>query len=97
MLWRRLLVAKRRFSVANSFKRDLKKYHLALIGEAWTDISNCLLNDLPMPEKYRDHDLTGNWKDFRDCHVQPDLVLIYRIVGDVVELHRLNTHSELFG
>ncbi len=44
----------------------------------------------------KDHALTGNWVAFRDCHLQPDLVLVYRIVGDVVELHRLNTHSELF-
>ena len=50
-----------------------------------------------MPEKYRDHALTGNWQDYRDCHIKPDQVLIYRIHGDPIELHRLGIHAELFG
>ncbi|ETD68705.1 translation repressor RelE [Pelistega indica] len=49
-----------------------------------------------MPEKYKDHPLKGQFKDFRDCHVKPDLVLIYKVEGDTVVLYRLNTHSELF-
>lgn len=89
-------MAKRKFDLSKSIKRDLKKHYLALVGEAWTEISDCLLNAKPIPEKYKDHALTGNWVGFRDCHVKPDLVLIYKIVDDVVELHRLNTHSELF-
>ena len=50
-----------------------------------------------MPEKYRDHALTGNWQDYRDCHIKPDQVLIDRIHGDTIELHRLGIHAELFG
>ncbi|HHV6940066.1 TPA: type II toxin-antitoxin system YafQ family toxin, partial [Haemophilus influenzae] len=57
----------------------------------------CLLNSLPLPEKYKDHALTGNWKGWRDCHIKNDLVLIYKIVGDEIRLARLNTHSEIFG
>ncbi|MCK9109641.1 type II toxin-antitoxin system YafQ family toxin [Haemophilus influenzae] len=57
----------------------------------------CLLNNLPLPEKYKDHALTGNWKGWRDCHIKNDLVLIYKIVGDEIRLARLNTHSEIFG
>lgn len=90
-------MTKRIFHLANSFKRDLKKHHLALIGAEWTEVSDCLLNEKPIPEKYRDHALTGNWKGFRDCHIKPDLVLIYRVINNVVELHYLNTHSEIFG
>lgn len=88
---------KRKFAMSGAFKRDLKKYYLFLIGEEWSEVSNCLLNALPIPEKYQDHPLQGNYKGFRDCHIKPDLVLIYRVVDDRVELHRLNTHSELFG
>ncbi|MFN9212841.1 MAG: type II toxin-antitoxin system YafQ family toxin, partial [Betaproteobacteria bacterium] len=45
---------------------------------------------------YRDHPLTGEWKDHRDCHVKPDLALIYRKVGDhTIVLARLGSHSEL--
>lgn len=57
----------------------------------------CLLNSLPLPEKYKDHALTGNWKGWRDCHIKNDLVLIYKIMGDEIRLARLNTHSEIFG
>jgi len=46
----------------------------------------------------RDHALAGQWKDFRDCHIRPDLVLIYARFGDkLLSLARLGSHSELFG
>lgn len=43
----------------------------------WAEAINCLCKDLPLPEKYSDHALVGEWKDFRDCHIKPDVVLIY--------------------
>ena len=53
--------------------------------------------DAMLPERARDHKLTGPWTGYRDCHVKPDLVLVYRKVGDnLLELVRLGTHSELF-
>ena len=55
-----------------------------------------LVEDKPLPQRYSDHALSGEWKDHRDCHVRPDLVLIYRFVGtDSLELVRLGSHSEL--
>jgi mRNA interferase YafQ len=55
-----------------------------------------LANDQPLAEKHRDHALAGDWKDHRDCHVKPDLVLIYRKPDDgVLQLVRLGSHSEL--
>ncbi len=55
-----------------------------------------LANDELLPERYRDHGLTGNWKDFRDCHIKPDLVLIYQKTDDKrLLLVRLGSHSEL--
>lgn len=87
----------RDFYLTNGFERDVKKHHLALVSQAWADIVNCLATNSPMPEKYKDHALTNNWAGFRDCHVKPDLVLIYKIVDNVVELHHLNSHSEIFG
>jgi mRNA interferase YafQ len=55
-----------------------------------------LVTDSPLPEKFRDHPLTGEWTDHRDCHIKPDLVLIYRIPNaDSLELVRLGSHSEL--
>jgi mRNA interferase YafQ len=46
--------------------------------------------------KYRDHDLSGNWKGHRDCHIEPDWILIYRSEADELFLERTGSHSELF-
>lgn len=88
---------KRQFKLTSSFKRDLKKHYLELVSPAWTEVSDCLLGDKPLPPKYLDHPLKGDFAGYRDCHIKNDLVLIYKIVGDVVELHYLDTHSETFG
>lgn len=70
---------------------------MVLLTEQWLKVMDCLLNIKPIPAKYEDHPLHGYKNGLRDCHIKPDLVLIYRIVGNTVELHQLNTHSELFG
>lgn len=82
--------------VSKQFKRDAKKHYLSLLTPEWGEVLNCLTSNAPIPEKYKDHALTGNYKGYRDCHVKPDLVLIYRIDENVVELVRLNSHSEIF-
>ncbi len=53
----------------------------------------------PLPEKNRDHALTGDWVGHRECHIQPDWLLIYRMEGDVLvlTLDRTGSHSDLFG
>ena len=53
----------------------------------------------PLPERNRDHALTGDWVGHRECHIQPDWLLIYRVEEDVLVLTmtRTGTHSELFG
>ena len=85
----------RSIEVSNQFKRDAKKNYLSLLTPAWAEVLNCLINDLPLPAKYEDHALKGNYKGFRDCHIKPDLVLIYRIQSDTVEFARLGSHSEV--
>ena len=52
-----------------------------------------------LPERFRDHELTGNLKGNRECHILPDLLLIYRIFNDILilELIDTGTHSDLFG
>jgi mRNA interferase YafQ len=55
-----------------------------------------LAKDEPLPRRYFDHPLGGEWSDHRDCHIRPDLILIYRKPDDAsLELVRLGTHSEL--
>ena len=52
-----------------------------------------------LPPEHRDHELSGNWKGHRECHIQSDWLLIYRIEADVLvlTLARTGTHSDLFG
>jgi len=55
-----------------------------------------LAKDEPLTDKHCDHLRTGEWKDHRDCHIKPDLVLIYRkSAPDVLQLVRIGSHSEL--
>jgi mRNA interferase YafQ len=86
---------------STAFRRDFKKArrdprHRDL-QEVMDLVLACLVSDSPLPERCRDHKLVGPWSGYRDCHVKPDLVLVYRKVGDnLLELVRLGTHSELF-
>jgi mRNA interferase YafQ len=62
------------------------------------NVIKLLANGEKLPERYKDHALTGNWKGHRDCHIQDDWVLIYRIDGNtlILTLTRTGTHSDLF-
>lgn len=50
----------------------------------------------PLPKKYKDHKLKGKWHDFRECHIEPDWLLIYTITDFELRPARLGTHAELF-
>jgi mRNA interferase YafQ len=55
-----------------------------------------LLAEEPLPDRYDDHPLKGNWKGYRDAHIEPDWLLIYRVAGDELHLVRTGSHSDLF-
>ncbi len=84
----------------SQFKRDFKKvskgrYHATLDSDLFAVIKR-LANDQPIAERYRDHSLAGDWKDHRDCHIKPDLILIYqKPTKSSMRLVRLGSHSEL--
>lgn len=50
-----------------------------------------------LPQKNKDHNLTGNYANKRECHILPDWLLVYRVEGDQLILYRTGTHSDLFG
>jgi mRNA interferase YafQ len=83
-----------------AFKRD---YRRVLADPRHRDIEELLplvlamlASDIPLPPKFVDHPLRGEWKMFRDCHIKPDLLLIYRKMGrDVLQIIRLGSHSEI--
>lgn len=81
----------------SKFKRNIKQHYLALAGIAWAEILYHLAHDWPLPDKYRDHALSGEWAGCRDYHVKPDLVLIYEKIDNDLVLIRPGTHAELFG
>ena len=72
--------------------------HSKDVGSLLPRILKLLLVDEPLPENNRDHALSGDWTGYRECHVKPDLLLIYRKPdADTLRLARLGSHSELFG
>ena len=85
-----------------TFKKDLKRekkgQHRKVVEALLANVITLLASDAPLPVANRDHALAGEWKDHRDCHIKPDLVLIYRLPDEkTLELVRLGSHSELFG
>jgi len=60
------------------------------------EVIGMLVEEIPLPPRYQDHPLSGDWKHFRDCHVEPDWLLLYKIDGDDLYLARTGSHSDLF-
>lgn len=90
----------RRIETTKAFKRDYQKVKATPkykdIETLLRPILALLVEDAGLPARCFDHPLVGEWKDHRDCHVKPDLVLIYRKVGaDILQLVRLGSHSQL--
>ena len=80
---------------SSAFKRDFRKH--GDIDTGLIEVLYKLLNDEVLPDKYRDHSLTGDWLGYRECHVKPDLLLIYKQSDEnTLRLARLGSHSELF-
>lgn len=85
---------------SNRFKRDYRREKSGRLGRKLDsllmEVVDLLAVDKPLPRRNFDHPLTGDWNDHRDCHIRPDLVLIYRKPDPAsLELVRLGSHSEL--
>ena len=78
------------------YRREKSGRHSKKLDTQLMEVVNLLAADAPLPRRNFDHPLSGEWNDHRDCHVRPDLILIYRKPDpDVLELVRLGSHSEL--
>jgi mRNA interferase YafQ len=92
----------RRIERTGAFRRDFKRekrgQHRRDIDSLVSSVVSKLAEDGNLPDKNRDHELSGDWRDHRECHLKPDLLLIYRKPdAEVLQLVRMGSHSELFG
>jgi len=83
---------------SSQFKKDFKKITKLPIPEIIEvgNVISTLQKSLILDAKYVDHALVGNWHGFRDCHIKPDLVLIYRRQETYLQLARIGTHNDVF-
>jgi mRNA interferase YafQ len=78
------------------FKREMKGKYRAILEKELIKVLTALMQDQPLAEKYRDHTLVGEWMEYRECHIKPDLLLIYKKgENQTLKLARLGSHSEL--
>jgi len=78
------------------YRRESRGQYSYVLSTNFVDVLKLLIVDEPLEERHRDHALTGNWIDHRDCHIRPDLILIYRKPdNETLQLVRLGSHSEL--
>ena len=87
--------------LATQFKRDLKKIYKQKKDKILLDnIVEQLQEEQPLHPKHKDHNLAGNWYGYRECHITPDWLLIYKIIKDdcvqLLRLSRTGSHSDLF-
>lgn len=83
---------------SGQFKRDVKLSQKR--GKDMCKLKallSLLIESAPLPATYLDHPLQGEWKGFRDAHIEPDWLLIYKIAGDAVRFERTGRHADLFG
>lgn len=83
----------KKIETTRQFDKDLKA--IGLVPEL-IDVLHALVKDLPVPEKYKDHALKGDLKQYRECHLRPDLLLAYQTTNDRVKLIAVDNHNNLF-
>lgn len=82
---------------SKQFKKDQKRYqHQRSFMATLQEVIKSLLQQHPLQEKFCDHPLGGNWMGHRECHVKPDMLLIYKSNQEYLFLERVGSHSELF-
>ena len=92
----------RRIGRTGQFKRDFKREqrgrYAAQLTSLLPEVIGRLAQDEELPARFKDHNLSGDWSDHRECHIKPDLLLIYRKPDEhVLQLVRMGSHAELFG
>lgn len=81
----------------SSFKKDVKRMKKRGKDlDQLKTIIELLITDNSLPARYKDHSLTGNWSGWRDCHIESDWLLLYKLTAHELILGRTGTHADLF-
>lgn len=82
---------------STAFRRDVRKAEKRGkdLGKLRA-LLTLLIEQRPLPERHRDHPLKGAWAGYRDAHIEPDWLLLYRVVGNELHLVRTGTHTDIF-
>lgn len=83
---------------SNEFDREYVKQHkrgkdIKKIDE----LMKLIIEEKPLPPKYKDHALKGNWRGYRDCHIEPNWLLIYKVGAGIAFFARTGSHTDIFG
>lgn len=87
----------RKIDIKNTFKKDYKKS----LKQGWSEcdideVIKQLANDDILNPALQDHPLIGDYKDFRECHIKSDLVIVYRRTAEILSLYRIGRHQDIF-
>ncbi|RJP45840.1 MAG: type II toxin-antitoxin system YafQ family toxin [Desulfobacteraceae bacterium] len=91
-------MARRKVHTSNRFEKDAAlAVRRCKNTEKLRAVIELALSNHPLPREFKDHPLKGDWKNYRDIHIEPDWVLIYKIDDENLWLIRTGTHADLFG
>ncbi len=88
--------------LSRAFRKDYRRVisnpaHARDIPKAYESAVSMLVAGVPLPDHFKDHPLLGEWRGYRECHLKPDVLLIYRKTKDgILRIARLGSHAELF-
>ena len=81
---------------SSSFKKEIKRIQDEDIFTELETVVSLLVQNSQLPKKYKQHSLKGNYKSYQECHLKPDVLLIFKITGTDLYLYRIGSHSNLF-
>ena len=81
---------------SSAFKKEIKKINDENVFTELETVVNLLMKNLPLPQKYKPHPLRGNYRDYTECHLKPDVLLIFKTTKTDLYLYRIGSHSKLF-
>lgn len=83
-------------SFLKDYKREKRGRYSKILNQDLKRVLTFLQNEQPLPVGYQDHEALGEWEGHRECHLMPNLLLVYQVVGSILFLARLGSHTRIF-